>query len=61
MNLDELIEVDTIWTLKDTNYKVKVVSVTNKKVSYYFLGAFNLLTVSKRDFYIDFTRDKLNG
>ena len=28
---DELIEVDTIWTLKDTNYKIKVVSVTNKK------------------------------
>ena len=47
---DELIEVNTIWTLKDTNYKVEVIKVTDKKVSYCFLDEFDLITVNKRDF-----------
>ena len=47
---DELIEVNTIWTLKDTNYKVEVIRVTDKKVSYCFLDEFDLITVNKRDF-----------
>ena len=42
---DELIEVNTTWTLKDTNYKVEVIKVTDKKVSYCFLDEFDLITV----------------
>ena len=48
--MDELIEVNTTWTLKDTNYKVEVIKVTGKKVSYCFLDEFDLITVNKRDF-----------